>query len=88
MRARAAYGLFARHVTDLKVRDVDFTYDKDERRPVVHLQDVAGADFDHLDAGRPGNPVMFVLRSVRDFVLRNSASLKDVQRERAERESF
>jgi hypothetical protein len=32
--------------------------------------------------------VMFVLTSVRDFALRNSRGLKDLQRERAEREAF
>jgi hypothetical protein len=31
---------------------------------------------------------MFVLTSVRDFVLRNSAGLKDLQRDRVERETL
>lgn len=83
-----AYGIFARHVNGLKVRDVELTYDKPERRPAVLLRDVTGSDFEHLDAQRPLDAVLFVLTSVRDFVLRNSRGLKDIQRERVERETF
>jgi len=83
-----AYGLFARHVNGLAVRDVDVTFDKDEHRPAVQLRDVAGADFDHFNAVRPPDSPLFSLRSVRDFVIRSSAGVKDTRLERAERETF
>lgn len=83
-----AYGLFARHVNGLEVRDVDLTFDKEERRPAVHLHDVNDVDFEHLDAARPADALMFVLRGVRNFALRNSPRLPDMRRERVDRESL
>jgi hypothetical protein len=83
-----AYGLFARHVNGLSVRDMVVTYAKSEYRPAVMLHDVRSADFDQLRAQRPASGLTFVLRSVWDFVLRHSPGVKDVQRARVEREAF
>ena len=49
-----AYGLFARHVDGLDIRDADFTFDKPEQRPVMQLRDVTRVDVEHLRAQKPG----------------------------------
>jgi hypothetical protein len=49
-----AYGLFARHVDGLDVRDADFTFDHAEARPVMQLRDVSRVDVDHLRGQKPG----------------------------------
>ena len=41
-----AYGLFARHVRGLRVRDVSLSFDAPEARPAIALRDVEGASFD------------------------------------------
>ena len=83
-----AYGLFARHVKNLSVRDVAVGFDGTDLRPPVILHDVAGAEFDGLTAQRaPGVPC-FVLRGVRDFSARRCPGLPDARRESAENESL
>jgi polygalacturonase len=49
-----SYGLFARHVDGLDIRDADFTFEKPELRPVMQLRDVTRVDVDHLRAQKPG----------------------------------
>ncbi|MBE3134782.1 MAG: right-handed parallel beta-helix repeat-containing protein [Acidobacteria bacterium] len=83
-----SYGLYARHVTSFGVHDAVFTVDQPDARPAVQLEDVAGADLDNLSLQRaPGSP-LFVLRQVRDFLLRNSPALPDTRRREVARESF
>jgi polygalacturonase len=83
-----AYGLFARHVKNLAVRDVTMSFDATELRPAVVLHDVAGAEFEGVKAARgPGVP-FFVLRGVRDFAAYRCPGLPDTRRDFAERESF
>src|SRR5262249_54853978 len=82
-----AYGLYARHVKGLAARDVQFSLEKPDARPAVRLDDVSGADLDHLVIPRAGAP-LFSLRSVRDFLLRNSPGIADTKRASVEKESF
>jgi hypothetical protein len=70
------------------VQDVDVTYDRLDARPALRLQDVTCSDLDHVRAQRETGGLTFVLQGVRDFVLRNCPGLKDVQRDRVERETF
>lgn len=44
-----AYGLYARHVTDLHVNDLTFRYEKPELRPAVVLDDVSNATLRGID---------------------------------------
>jgi polygalacturonase len=83
-----AYGLYARHVTGLTARDVHFTLDKTDARPAVRFDDVNGADVDHLVVPPRAAGPLFVLRHVRDFLLRNSPGIPDTKRAAVDKESL
>ena len=82
------YGLYARHVNGLRARDVHFTLDAPDARPAVRLDDVNGAEFDRLVVPPRTAGALFVLRGVRDFLLRNSPGIADTRRATVDRESF
>jgi polygalacturonase len=83
-----SYGLYARHVKSLGMRNVEFTVDEPDARPAVRLEDVAGADLEDVKLQRaPGRPAL-VLRQVTNFLLRNCPPLADTRRARVVRESF
>jgi polygalacturonase len=83
-----AYGLYARHVNGLAARDVHFTLDQADARPALRLDDVNGADLDHLVVPPRTAGSLFVLRHVTDFLLRNSPGIADTKRANVDRESF
>jgi polygalacturonase len=83
-----SYAFFARHVRALTLRDAEFTFDETDARPAFRLQDVDRADISDVRAQKPAGGVTVVLRAVRDFLLRNCPGLKDVQRDRVDREAF
>lgn len=76
-----AYGLYARHVKNLTVRDVEVGFMEADTRPAVVLDQVNGATFDSFRAQRAGDAPFFVLRSVTDFNVRNTPGLPDTRRE-------
>jgi hypothetical protein len=83
-----AYGFFVRHVNNLEMHHVNLGYAKEDLRPVIALQDVAGVDFDHIEAERaPGMP-LFTLRQVRDFVTHNRVGMTDSAEKEADQKSF
>lgn len=45
-----AYGLYARHVNNLNVRDVTFRYERPDYRPAIVLEDVEDAKLTDIDA--------------------------------------
>jgi hypothetical protein len=67
-----AYGLYARHVTNLTVRNFDVSFINEDTRPVVVLDDVANATFDAFKAQRGAGAPYFWLRQVGNFTVRNS----------------
>jgi len=82
------YGLYARHVNGFGARDVHFTLDKADARPAMRFDDVNGVDMDHLLLPPRAAGALFVLRSVRDFLLRNSPGIADTKRASVDKESF
>ena len=62
-----AYGLFARHVRGLRVRDVSLSFDAPEARPAIALRDVEGASFDTVTAKQTAGVPTWSLRNVRAF---------------------
>jgi hypothetical protein len=82
-----AYGIYARHAKGLFFRDIELGFVKDDTRPVVVLDDVAGAEFEHVTAGRAGGAPFFVLRKVSDFSVGNSPGVADGRVARAEQET-
>ncbi len=83
-----AYGLFVRHVAGIEVQDVDVRYLADERRPPVVLWDVAGAELEHLTARRSAGVPFFVLRDVKDFVVRNVPGVPDMRQAKVAKASY
>jgi len=65
-----AYGLYCRHVNDLRADQLDLTVEQPDARPAVILDDVRQADLRAIAATPPANggPV-FWLRSVQDGTL-------------------
>jgi hypothetical protein len=67
---------------------VEVSYEADEMRPVIVLDDVNDIRIDALKVRRsPGVP-FFVLRNVRDFVARNCPSLPDTSLQHADTQSL
>jgi polygalacturonase len=74
-----AYGIYVRHASGLELRDVDLGFAKDDTRPAIVLDDVAGADFEHVNARRSGGAPLFVLRRVTDFSVGASSGVPDTR---------
>ncbi len=83
-----AYGIYVRHAARVRFSDIEVGFEKDDTRPAVVLDDVAGAEFDHLKAQRAGGAPLFVLRKVTGFSVRNSPGVADTQRTTADQESL
>jgi polygalacturonase len=75
-----AYGFFIRHVKGLTARNVAVSFMDADARPAFVLDDVKGADFQHVAAQRaPGVPTFF-LKDIRDFSVHQSPPVPDVRR--------
>jgi polygalacturonase len=83
-----AWGLYVRHAKDLAFRDVKVTFDQEDTRPVIVLDDVAGAEFKNVKAQHGRGAPTFVLRKVTDFSVGDSSSVPDRQLANAEQESL
>ncbi|MES1167438.1 MAG: glycoside hydrolase family 28 protein, partial [Pseudomonadota bacterium] len=76
-----AYGLFVHHAKGLSLDHVELRYAKDDLRPAVILDDVAGADFDHVKFQHaPGVPT-FMLKGVAGFDVSGSIGLPETHRD-------
>ncbi len=83
-----AYGFYIRHVKNLEMNDVSVSFLQDDARPPFILEDVKGATFRNVKAGRmPGVP-FFRLDSIRDLTIRNFTGLNDVQIEQADHKTL
>ena len=71
------YGLFARHVRGLRVRDVSLSFDAPEARPAIALRDVEGASFDTVTAKQTAGVPTWSLRNVRTFEAFRSTAAPD-----------
>jgi hypothetical protein len=83
-----AYGIYARHAANLAFRDVALAFVKDDTRPAIVLDDVAGATLDHVTASRAGGAPLVVLRKVSDFSVADSPGVPDSKRPSVEQESL
>jgi polygalacturonase len=77
-----AYGFFIRHVKGLEMRDVEVSYLKEDARPPFWLNDVMGADFQHVKSQRGAGVPMFVLKNVSDFNTHQCWPLPDTRLDR------
>ena len=83
-----AYGFFIRHAKNVQMHHVEVSFEKEEKRPVVVIDDVEGAHFDAVTARRTPEVPFFVLRHVRDFSARNCTGLPETSCENASRRSI
>jgi hypothetical protein len=66
------------------MRDVEVSFIKEDLRSAFWLNDVAGADFQHVKAERSANVPMFVLKNVADFNAHQCWPLADMRLERVD----
>jgi polygalacturonase len=71
-----AYGLFARHVKDLELRDIRFDFDKQDLRPAMICDDVDGLEIDDFKAQTAPDISAAVFNSVTNLAVRNSPGVK------------
>jgi polygalacturonase len=71
------YGMFARHMNGLTLRDVDVSFAKDDARPPVVLDDVTGIAFDHFKAQRAAGVPVVVGTNVHDYTAQSSPGLAE-----------
>jgi hypothetical protein len=64
------------------MRDVEVSYLKEDARPPFWLNDVMGADFQHVKSQRGAGVPMFVLKNVSDFNTHQCWPLPDTRLDR------
>ncbi len=72
-----AYGLFARHVNGLTLRNVNVSYAAPDLRPAVVLDDVQGIEFDQFKSQLEAGVPEFMLWNTRDFSVSHSPGIAD-----------
>jgi polygalacturonase len=72
-----ASALYARHVANLVVRDVTYSFTAPDTRPRVVLDHVAGARFSEIQLPASDGPMNFVLRQTSEFSLLHSPGIPD-----------
>jgi hypothetical protein len=76
-----SWGLFARHVNGIRLTDLDLSFEKQDLRPALVLDDVKGAEFRFLKSPR-------VLKNVEDFTVHQCRPVLDTHLDRVELKSF
>ncbi len=77
-----AWGLYARHVSDLAVHHVELRTKAEDHRPSVFLEDVTGASFEHVSAAPAPGAKTFELKNVSGFSLQACPGIPDAQRDK------
>lgn len=73
-----AYGLFARHVRDLELANIHFSYMKEDLRPAMVCVDVDGLEIDHFKAQLAEGVPAGRFEDVRRLVVRDSPVLDGI----------
>jgi hypothetical protein len=80
--------LYARHVSNLSMRDVTHTFLLPDSRPRIVLEDVSGATLENIRAPRSTSESALVLRHVRDLEIHRSLRLADKRWETVDDETL
>jgi polygalacturonase len=75
--AMPAYGFFIRHVKDIELDHIDLKTAGDDIRPAFWLEDVEGADFEHVKAPHAASVPEFRFIKVKDFSIHQSPGMDD-----------
>jgi polygalacturonase len=86
--AMPCHGFFVRHVKGISFRDVEVRYEKEDSRPAVLLDDVAGADFTHVKMAHADGVPVFALRNVADFNLYQTRPFPDTHLENVQEQTL
>lgn len=78
--ALPGYGLFARHVEGLTVRDLTFRVEKEDRRPPLFLQGVRDVFVDRIDFDPAAGVPAATLSEVENLTLLNCSGIPDARR--------
>ena len=70
-----AYGFFARHVKDLELANLNFSFVKDEFRPALEGVDVNGLEIDNFKAQLGEGVAASKFENVSHIIVRNSPVL-------------
>jgi polygalacturonase len=71
-----AYGLFARHVNDLELANINLSFAKDDFRPAIECADVNGLEIDNFKAQLADGVAASKFDNVSGLVIRNSPVLQ------------
>jgi polygalacturonase len=71
-----SYGLFARHVRDLELANIRFSFDKEELRPALTCVDVDGLEIDNFKPQVAEGVPIAKYEKVERLVIRNSPALE------------
>jgi len=82
-----ASAFFVRHVKNLEMHHVQVTFDRPDARPAFWLNDVHGADFQHVKVQRFDGVPLFSLNNVSDFATQSVRSIADVKKDKVEKET-
>ena len=74
-----AYAFFIRNVKDIKLNNIEVSYLKEDLRPAFVLDNVDGADFQHVRAQKADGAPMFMLNQVKNFNLFNNNLLPNIR---------
>jgi len=83
-----AYGFFIRHVAGVELSNVDVSYMKEDGRPAFVLDQVKGADFQHVKAEKAAGVPTFVLQNVEGFSVYRSAPVADTSLAKTDHKEF
>ena len=72
-----AYGLFARHVKDLELANIHFSFLKEDFRPAIQCADVHGLEIDNFKAQLGNGVPAAKFEQVSGLVIRNSPALEE-----------
>jgi hypothetical protein len=72
-----AYGIYARHVRDLELANINVSFATNDLRPAAAFADIDGLDIDHLQAKVAGGVKAAQFgEDVRNLTVRNSPLIK------------
>ena len=74
-----AYGLFARHVKDLELANIRFSFESEDSRPAMECEDVDGLEIDDFKAQLADGVSAARFKEVKGLVVRDSPQLEAIK---------
>ena len=72
-----AYGMFIRHVKNIKLSDIEFSFINEDERPAFYLNDVKGVYMFHVTPQQKENTSSIILKDVHDFSIWQSGGFEN-----------